>query len=51
MEATDKDGYIQVSAFPNMRTVDIAGEYEIRKTATDALASVGYEEIPGTVTP
>lgn len=45
-DATNEKGYIEVSAFPNFVYVDIPGTYQIKKTATDALASVGYEELP-----
>lgn len=46
LPATNKDGVIQVGAYPNMVLVDTPGAYRIDKTKTVAAASVGYEEIP-----
>lgn len=43
--ATNKDGVVQVSAFPNIVLVDTPGTYRIDKAKTAAAASVGYEEI------
>ena len=45
LEATSKEGVVQVSAFPNMVYVDTPGTFRIDKGATAAAASVGYEEI------
>ena len=45
LPATNKDGVIRVSAFPNMVLVDAPGTYRIDKGATVAAASVGYEEV------
>ena len=45
LPATNKDGVVQVSAFPNMVYVDTPGTFRIDKGATAAAASVGYEEI------
>ena len=45
LEATNKDGVVQVSAFPNIVLVDVPGAYRIDKTKTVAAASVGYEEV------
>lgn len=43
--ATNKDGEIRVSAYPNTIFVDLpAGTYRIDKTETAGNASVGYEE-------
>ena len=43
--ATNDKGEIRVSAYPNTIYVDLpAGTYRIDKTATDAAASVGFEE-------
>jgi len=41
--ATNKDGYIILSVFPNMALIDTPGSYKIIKTATVAAAYVGYE--------
>lgn len=46
LPATNKDGVIQVGAYPNVVLVDVPGTYRIDKTKTVATASVGYEEIP-----
>ena len=45
LPATNKDGVIQVGAYPNMVLVDVPGTYRIDKTKSVAAASVGYEEI------
>ena len=45
LPATNKDGVIQVGAYPNVVLVDTPGTYRIDKTKTVATASVGYEEI------
>jgi hypothetical protein len=45
LEATNKDGVVQVSAFPNIVLVDVPGTYRIDKGTTSAAASVGYEEV------
>ena len=45
LPATNKDGVIQVGAYPNMVLVDTPGAYRIDKAKTAAAASVGYEEI------
>lgn len=45
LPATNKDGVIQVGAYPNMVLVDTPGTYRIDKAKTAAAASVGYEEI------
>ena len=45
LPATNKDGVIQVSAYPNMALVEAPGTYQVVKPATAATASVGYEEI------
>ena len=45
LPATNKDGVIQVGAYPNTALVDVPGTYRIDKTKTVAAASVGYEEI------
>ena len=45
LPATNKDGVIMVSAFPNMVLVDAPGTYRVDKGATVAAASVGYEEV------
>ena len=45
LPATNKDGAIQVGAYPNVALVDVPGTYRIDKTKTVAAASVGYEEI------
>jgi hypothetical protein len=46
LEATSKDGVVQVSAFPNMVYVDTPGSFRIDKGSTFSAASVGYEELP-----
>ena len=45
LPATNKDGVIQVGAYPNTALVDVPGTYRIDKTKTVAAASVGYEEL------
>ena len=45
LPATNKDGVIQVGAYPNVVLVDVPGTYRIDKTKTVGSASVGYEEI------
>lgn len=45
LPATNKDGVIQVGAYPNVVLVDVPGTYRIDKAKTAAAASVGYEEI------
>ena len=45
LPATNKDGVIQVGAYPNVVLVDAPGTYRTDKTKTVAAASVGYEEI------
>ena len=45
LPATNKDGVIQVGAYPNMVLVDAPGTYRIDKTKTVATASVGFEEV------
>ena len=45
LPATNKDGVIQVGAYPNMVLVDVPSTYRIDKTKSVAAASVGYEEI------
>jgi len=41
---TNKDGLVSVSSAPNSVYVEALGTYRITKSATAALASVGYEE-------
>ena len=43
--ATNKEGVVQVGAYPNTALVDVPGTYRIDKTKTVAAASVGYEEV------
>ncbi|NCB64421.1 MAG: hypothetical protein EOM52_12680 [Clostridia bacterium] len=45
LPATNKEGVVQVGAYPNVVLVDVPGTYRIDKTKTVAAASVGYEEI------
>ena len=45
LPATNKDGVIQVGAYPNTALWDAPGTYRIDKTKTVAAASIGYEEI------
>ena len=42
--ATNKQGIILVSSFPNMVYVEAPGTYRVDKLPTAAAASVGYEE-------
>ena len=42
--ATNKDGPVMVSAYPNTARFDAKGTFRIKKDTTKLLASVGYEE-------
>lgn len=42
--ATNKDGVIRVSAYPNFVYVEAAGVYRVIKDLTVLTAAVGYEE-------
>jgi hypothetical protein len=45
LPATNKEGVIYVSAFPNMAYVDTGGTFRVSKTATSVDAVVGYEAV------
>ena len=45
LPATNKDGVIQVGAYPNMVYVEAPGSYQLVKNATRTAAAVGYEEV------
>ena len=46
IEATNRDGVIQVKDYPNMVLVDIPGTFRLVKPLTPVAAAVGYEELP-----
>jgi hypothetical protein len=43
LPATNKDGSIYLSAFPNMVLLDIPGQYKVTKGVTQEEVTIGYE--------